>query len=241
MLRAAFACGAHRVVLSRKNRHADEGSQPLASGRWHPISWISRSPALAAPIGWDREQEERSAGIRTFPSSRSPPAGFVLWSRSACSVRTRRARPASSKVWITVLASSAAGHPEACRACLRHRDRRQPVGHGRARGGSGLRPLRHRRHPVPRHLPDAALPRAAEAGCPTATEATPTVEDPKPIQRSRTPLRPRVSAGAVLDRKGQPIRHFPAGTLEAIQSMTGFTRSEGRRPCAHLRSIVDQG
>ena len=24
--------------------------------------------ALAFPIGWDREQEERSAGLRTFPS-----------------------------------------------------------------------------------------------------------------------------------------------------------------------------
>lgn len=34
--------------------------------------------ALAAPIGWDREQEERSAGIRTFPLVAVAACGFVL-------------------------------------------------------------------------------------------------------------------------------------------------------------------
>lgn len=33
---------------------------------------------LAAPIGWDREQEERSAGIRTFPLVAVAACGFVL-------------------------------------------------------------------------------------------------------------------------------------------------------------------
>ena len=34
--------------------------------------------ALALPIGWDREQEERSAGIRTFPLVAIAACGFVL-------------------------------------------------------------------------------------------------------------------------------------------------------------------
>ena len=33
---------------------------------------------LAAPIGWDREQEARSAGIRTFPLVAVAACGFVL-------------------------------------------------------------------------------------------------------------------------------------------------------------------
>lgn len=34
--------------------------------------------ALALPIGWDREREERSAGIRTFPLVAMAACGFVL-------------------------------------------------------------------------------------------------------------------------------------------------------------------
>ena len=34
--------------------------------------------ALALPIGWDREREERSAGIRTFPLVAVASCGFVL-------------------------------------------------------------------------------------------------------------------------------------------------------------------
>ncbi|MER2264825.1 MgtC/SapB family protein [Methylobacterium oxalidis] len=34
--------------------------------------------ALAVPIGWDREQEARSAGIRTFPLVAIAACGFVL-------------------------------------------------------------------------------------------------------------------------------------------------------------------
>jgi putative Mg2+ transporter-C (MgtC) family protein len=34
--------------------------------------------ALALPIGWNREQEERSAGIRTFPLVAMAACGFVM-------------------------------------------------------------------------------------------------------------------------------------------------------------------
>ncbi|WP_240953707.1 MgtC/SapB family protein [Sphingomonas sp. G-3-2-10] len=34
--------------------------------------------ALALPIGWDREKEERSAGVRTFPLVAIASCGFVL-------------------------------------------------------------------------------------------------------------------------------------------------------------------
>lgn len=34
--------------------------------------------ALALPIGWNREQEERSAGVRTFPLVAMAACGFVM-------------------------------------------------------------------------------------------------------------------------------------------------------------------
>lgn len=39
---------------------------------------LAAAYALALPIGWDREQEERSAGIRTFPLVAVAACGFVL-------------------------------------------------------------------------------------------------------------------------------------------------------------------
>lgn len=44
---------------------------------WHLLD-MSVAYALALPIGWDREKEERSAGIRTFPLVAMASCGFVL-------------------------------------------------------------------------------------------------------------------------------------------------------------------
>lgn len=38
---------------------------------------LSAAYALALPIGWDREREERSAGLRTFPLVALSACGFV--------------------------------------------------------------------------------------------------------------------------------------------------------------------
>ena len=38
--------------------------------------------ALAIPIGWNREQEERSAGLRTFPLVAVATCGFIQASES---------------------------------------------------------------------------------------------------------------------------------------------------------------
>lgn len=38
---------------------------------------LAAAYALAFPIGWDREQEERSAGLRTFPLVALAACGFV--------------------------------------------------------------------------------------------------------------------------------------------------------------------
>lgn len=43
----------------------------------HLIS-LAVAYALALPIGWDREKEERSAGVRTFPLVAVASCGFVL-------------------------------------------------------------------------------------------------------------------------------------------------------------------
>ena len=48
---------------------------------WEALSHLgslSIAYALAFPIGWNRESEERSAGIRTFPLVAMAACGFVL-------------------------------------------------------------------------------------------------------------------------------------------------------------------
>ena len=39
--------------------------------------------ALAFPIGWNREQEERSAGLRTFPLVAVATCGFIQAAKSS--------------------------------------------------------------------------------------------------------------------------------------------------------------
>ena len=48
---------------------------------WETLSHIvslALAYALALPVGWDREKDERSAGIRTFPLVAIASCGFVL-------------------------------------------------------------------------------------------------------------------------------------------------------------------
>jgi len=41
------------------------------------LAALAGAYALALPIGWDREQEERSAGLRTFPLVALAACGFI--------------------------------------------------------------------------------------------------------------------------------------------------------------------
>ncbi len=53
-------------------------NQILADFRVVPhLSALAFAYALAFPIGWDREREERSAGLRTFPLVALASCGFV--------------------------------------------------------------------------------------------------------------------------------------------------------------------
>jgi putative Mg2+ transporter-C (MgtC) family protein len=52
-----------------------------AAGAWEVLGHLAAlavAYALAFPIGWDREQDERSAGIRTFPLVALASCSFVL-------------------------------------------------------------------------------------------------------------------------------------------------------------------
>jgi putative Mg2+ transporter-C (MgtC) family protein len=42
--------------------------------------------ALALPVGWDREQEERSAGLRTFPLVAVASCGYILLAQEVLAV-----------------------------------------------------------------------------------------------------------------------------------------------------------
>lgn len=52
-------------------------SWDTAAALSHLIS-LAVAYALALPIGWNREQEERSAGVRTFPLVAMAACGFVM-------------------------------------------------------------------------------------------------------------------------------------------------------------------
>ncbi|MCI3130770.1 MgtC/SapB family protein [Phenylobacterium aquaticum] len=52
-----------------------------AAGLWEIATHVFNlglAYALALPVGWDREREDRSAGIRTFPLVAIASCGFVL-------------------------------------------------------------------------------------------------------------------------------------------------------------------
>jgi len=50
---------------------------PWSEALSHIVS-LAIAYALALPVGWDREKDERSAGIRTFPLVAIASCGFVL-------------------------------------------------------------------------------------------------------------------------------------------------------------------
>ena len=55
-----------------------EQFQHLAALPFVPhIAALAAAYALAFPIGWDREQEDRSAGVRTFPLVAVASCGFI--------------------------------------------------------------------------------------------------------------------------------------------------------------------
>ena len=53
----------------------------IESSWWEGVTHIvslATAYVLALPVGWDREKDERSAGIRTFPLVAIASCGFVL-------------------------------------------------------------------------------------------------------------------------------------------------------------------
>jgi putative Mg2+ transporter-C (MgtC) family protein len=48
----------------------------------HHVLILAAAYVLALPIGWDREKEERSAGLRTFPLVAVASCGFIQASES---------------------------------------------------------------------------------------------------------------------------------------------------------------
>lgn len=68
------------LSLDRHDRKRKKGMPPvfnLPEFLSHSVS-LAAAYALALPIGWDREREERSAGVRTFPLVAVASCGFVL-------------------------------------------------------------------------------------------------------------------------------------------------------------------
>lgn len=120
--------------------------------------------SLALPIAWDREQSERSAGLRTFTLVAISTCGFLIAARSSFGGSV----DAESRVWqglltgIGFVGSGAIIKTERERA--RHRDRSQHLEHGCRRGGGGLQQLRHRGGAQCGECRGAAVARAIQGG-----------------------------------------------------------------------------
>jgi hypothetical protein len=121
---------------------------------------------LALPIGWDREREERSAGLRTFPLVALASCGFVQATESLIGT-SPEAQARIIEGLITGIGFIGGGrHHQARRRCPGHRHSRWPMGHrshrSRCRAGELRRGRRdHRLHDL--HLLGLVAPQAATA------------------------------------------------------------------------------
>jgi hypothetical protein len=116
---------------------------------------------LAIPIAWDREKEDRSAGLRTFPLVAIATCGFIEG--------TENFLRGSPEAQARVIEADNRGRVHRRRCDLeagafgsRHRDCGQPVGYRCGRGCERTRRLRGRWADCRRYLPDVALSGSAE-------------------------------------------------------------------------------
>ena len=120
---------------------------------------------LALPIAWDREQKERSAGLRTFTLVAISTCGFLMAARSSLGPSA----DAESRVWqglltgIGFIGSGAILKTEG--SVTRHRHGREYLEHGRRRRSSCLRQLRHRRRSQFREFCRLAMAGSVQSHC----------------------------------------------------------------------------
>ena len=111
------------------------------------LAKLAMAFVLALPIAWDREQKERSAGLRTFTLVAISTCGFLIAARSSFGPSA----DAESRVWqglltgIGFIGSGAILKTEG--TCTRHCHGGEHLEHGRRRRSRRLRQLRHRHRP----------------------------------------------------------------------------------------------
>ncbi len=127
--------------------------------------------ALALPVGWDRERDDRSAGIRTFPLVAIASCGFVLIGIAVLGRESMGQARIMEGLITGVGFIGRRRHPEAGRPGHRHGDGGQSVGDGRLGRRSRVRSLRHRGPAQPHHVPHSAVRATHETGCAGAGEA----------------------------------------------------------------------
>jgi hypothetical protein len=111
---------------------------------------------LAVPIGWDREREERTAGLRTFPLVAVASCAFIQASEHAGNGSNLVSGAVEGLIGGMGFIGVENPQGGAERARHRHRHRCKPVGHRRDRPRRGVRNLRRRRAGHDGDVPDAA-------------------------------------------------------------------------------------
>lgn len=184
--------------------------------------------ALAVPIGWNREQAERSAGLRTFPSSPSPGRAGVARPARGAPTGVRRAPKA-------VL--------EACGPRL-SRGRSCPfwgVPHGRRRPRPsglihppGFIRLRRRGSGHPVHAATAAGP---HGGCPLCGAALPGSRPPMPTRAAAKagPEECAMQAGCIGHLPAAPPRGHRPACRSGEEPRTPTASEAGKRPVTDLQ------
>jgi hypothetical protein len=106
---------------------------------------------LALPIGWDREQAARSAGLRTFPLVALGSCGFVLIGL--------RVLGSDSQAQARIIDPQEQGKRPRYRDCCQHLE------YWGGRRGSGVRSVRDRAGAGPDQFRDTPLARYPQGAC----------------------------------------------------------------------------
>ena len=118
---------------------------------------------LALPIGWDREKNERSAGLRTFPLVAIASCGFIQAAESIVHGNPEATARIVEGLITGMGFIGGRGYPGGQEQRARHGHCCQPLGDGCDRNGCRPRRVRHRRRPFPGYLPDLARDEPVQA------------------------------------------------------------------------------
>lgn len=157
------APGRLRKIRSRVHSNrvgASDRRMMIATSGWEMLSHLINlgvAYVLAFPIGWNRERQERSAGIRTFPLVEMAALRLRAGGNPHLGGRFNRPGAYPGRIDHRCWVHRRRRDTKAPDASLGHSNSGKSTGNGRAGGRSWLRLVRHRRYSRRRHVYGSAV------------------------------------------------------------------------------------